>query len=305
MNFNQIECFKQVMLHGSMSAAAKQIDMSQSMVSRSIASLEAELGIRLFNRTRRGITPTEKGHALYVEVQRSFRGLDVIAQAAHEIKTVGTGRLQIASVPIIANAVLPMAIATYMSQTPDARVSFEMRSEITVYRWVSSGICDIGFSSIRRDPFHVEIVDLYSLKGVCALPKTHRLARRSHLSMEEIVKERLILPPQSDLIRQRVDYILRNLGLVAAPIVETPYAAAVCSLVDQGIGIGVVNPLVTGLQERFSNLVLLPLLDGPEYEGFQLTSAKETNSGSAGFCLAVRNSLEKTLSLSRRRGLVS
>lgn len=305
MNFSQIDCFKQVMIFGSMSAAARHLDVSQSMVSRTIASLESELGLRLFARTRKGIKATTAADLLYVEVQRSFRGMDVIAQSAREIREAGTTRLQVASIPIIASALLPAAIRRFGEALPGARVSFEMRSEITVYRWASSGVCDIGFSSIYREPFHVDIKNLYRLKGICVLPRTHRLAkRRTQLTLRDLAKERLILPPQNDVIRQRVDILMRRHQISVMPVVETPYAATVCSLVDEGVGLGIVNPLSVRMADASKNLALLPLEDGPEYNGYQLSRAVDINPAVQTFSEAIAHALNDTLARAREQGLV-
>jgi DNA-binding transcriptional LysR family regulator len=84
---------------GGFARAARRLNISKSIVSRRIARLEADLGIRLLNRTTRGVSPTEAGLEFKLRGERILHGLseahDAVAQHHGEI----VGRLRVA-VPI-------------------------------------------------------------------------------------------------------------------------------------------------------------------------------------------------------------
>jgi DNA-binding transcriptional LysR family regulator len=82
---------------GSFAAAGAALDMSQSGVSRSIARLEARLGIRLFDRTPRSVTLTDEGRRFYEQIVPLLGGLEEAAASAAYGATAVRGRLRLTS----------------------------------------------------------------------------------------------------------------------------------------------------------------------------------------------------------------
>jgi len=80
---------------GSFAGAGDILDMSQSGVSRSIARLEARLGIRLFDRTTRSVTLTDEGRRFYEQIMPLLSGLEEAASSAAKGTTTVRGRLRV------------------------------------------------------------------------------------------------------------------------------------------------------------------------------------------------------------------
>ncbi len=97
LNLRQIEAFRAAFQTGSMTAAGDLMGITQPAISRLIRDLEAEIAIRLFDRTGGRITPTPDAVALFREVERSFHGLDRISRAAAELRGRREGALRIAA----------------------------------------------------------------------------------------------------------------------------------------------------------------------------------------------------------------
>src|ERR1700677_4307708 len=91
---------------GTFAAAAEALDMSQSGVSRSVARLEARLGIRLFDRTTRSVMLTDEGRRLYEHVMPLLSGLEEAAASATEGATAVRGRLRVNVDPFFSRLVL-------------------------------------------------------------------------------------------------------------------------------------------------------------------------------------------------------
>ncbi len=85
LNLRQIEAFKAVIEHGTVSAAASVLHVSQPAISKLIANLEADAALRLFDRFKRRLTPTEPGIRLYAEVDRIFSGVQEVENAVDAI----------------------------------------------------------------------------------------------------------------------------------------------------------------------------------------------------------------------------
>lgn len=266
MNLRQIEAFRVVMLRGTMTAAAHDLRTSQPSISRLIAELEASTQLRLFDRHAGRLTPTDEGLAFYREVERSFAGLENLAQAAKDIRLFGTGRLRIAAMPALALGFIPQTIRTFKQRFPNVTISLQMRSEATVTRWTSSHYCDIGFVANIIEVAGVDAQPLYQLPGVCALPPGHRLARRKVLRPQDLEGESFISLALEDGARARVDGIFERLGVRRVVSLETPYGAAICALVGQGLGVGIVNPIVANDYRR-SGIVFKPFEPSIHFHG--------------------------------------
>jgi len=245
MNQRQIEAFRQVMLRGSMTAAAAQMNTSQPSISRLITELEAHTGFTLFLRGGGRVRATEAGQAFYREVDRSFVGLEKLSRSAQEIRQLGSGRLRLVASPVMALSFVPAVIERFLARYPRIAISLEMRSEPTIQRWASSAYCDIGFATTTPDAFGVVSEALYALAGVCAIPAHHPLAKHKAITPKRLRGQSLILPSYADDTRSAIDRVLQHAGVDAVPVIETPYGATICAMVSRGLGIGIVNPLAT------------------------------------------------------------
>src|SRR5260370_30393698 len=107
INARQVEACRAMMLTGSVTEAAKLMAVTQPAVSRLLRDFQALLKMELFERRGSGLVPTASATALYMEVERSFVGLERIAAAAEEIRGRRTGTLRIAAMPALSNGYLP------------------------------------------------------------------------------------------------------------------------------------------------------------------------------------------------------
>lgn len=267
MNFKQIEAFRLIMLRGTMTAAAEELHTSQPSISRLISDLEDALKLKLFTRNAGRLQPTDAGTSFYQEVERSFVGLDNLAQSARQIRIFGTGRLRVAGTPAIVQSVLPHVLVDYREQYPNVMVTLEMRSESTVRRWTSSSYCDIGFATVAAETLGVNAETLYKLPALCAIPARHKLARKKSINVLDLEGEPLILPSHAEDTRVALDKALEKAGVIPVPAIETPYGALTCMLAGQGLGIGLVNPLVacTG---KYPSVVFKPFDTEILFEGY-------------------------------------
>ncbi|HEV3431722.1 MAG TPA: LysR family transcriptional regulator [Paraburkholderia sp.] len=115
---------------GSFAGAAERLDMSQSGVSRSVARLEARLGIRLFDRTTRSVTLTDEGRRLYQQVVPLLEGLEEAAAAAAGGASAVRGRLRVNVDPFFSKIVLSPRIGQFVERYPDLELDLMTRDEL-------------------------------------------------------------------------------------------------------------------------------------------------------------------------------
>jgi DNA-binding transcriptional LysR family regulator len=192
MNLKHIEAFRAVMVAGSMTSAAKELFTSQPNVSRLISQLERETGLMLFQRTGARLVPTSEGTAFFREVERAYVGLQGLANAAAQIRNLGTGRLRIATVPSAGLTLVPRAIDRFQRLHPGVTVSLHVNTSSTVNHWTASQFCDLGVAVYVSEASTCEVELLSNLAAVCVLPAGHPLAKKSVIKPADLQGESFI-----------------------------------------------------------------------------------------------------------------
>lgn len=258
MNSRQIELFAAVMKAGSVSRAAELLGVTQPGVSRAIAELERTLGFRLFDRVRNRIVPTPEGRLFHAEVEASFRGMDRLRASAARIRDHGAGEVRIGSLSALGSSLVPRAVRRFREMRPDIAVTLMVLPSRDVRDGVVSGAFDLGLAADEIDVSGVLHQPFVSPRALCAMPVGHPLSERETITPHDLAGVDFIAYVPEDRARQRLDLILSESG--AAPprvVVETIYAATVCALVAEGVGVGLVSPYaVAGVDP--TRLVLRP-----------------------------------------------
>lgn len=267
MNFKQIEAFRAVMLSGSMTVAATQLHTSQPNISRVIAQLEKESGFPLFTRIAGRLTPTVEAEALFRDVERAFVGLDTLQASARSIREVGVGTLRVGAVPSIAMTVMSAAIARFRERHPDVPIAVHTSDSPTVAKWTASRFCDFGLVSYLVEMAGVRSDALRRESGVCIVPAQHPLARKRRIRAEDLDGEPFISLTRGDGTRALIDAAFAPDGRVL--MLETPYAATICAMVEMGLGVSVVNPLVVR-NLKFPGVKVLPFEPAIHFESYVL-----------------------------------
>jgi DNA-binding transcriptional LysR family regulator len=115
---------------GSFAAAGVALDMSQSGVSRSVARLEARLGIRLFERTTRSVTLTDEGRRFYEQIVPLLGGLEEAAASAAQGTTAVRGRLRVNMDPFFSRLVLGPRLGEFIDKHPDLQLELVTRDQL-------------------------------------------------------------------------------------------------------------------------------------------------------------------------------
>jgi len=151
LNLRQVEAFRAAFQTGSMTAAGDLMGVSQPAISRLIRDLEAEIAIRLFDRTGGRITPTPDAVALFREVERSFHGLDRISRAAAELRGRREGALRIAASVAPSFFCLPAVLSRFHEAWPGVALSLKTGASPEVLDLVALQQCDIGVAVVPAE----------------------------------------------------------------------------------------------------------------------------------------------------------
>jgi len=238
-----IEVFRAVMTAGSVTGAAQLLFTSQPTVSRELARMESLLGYALFERAAGRLRPTARALSLFDEVQRAYQGLDQVVARAQALGRAEDEGLRVLTLPALAHALLPQASADWLRQHPQARLTLTPQESPLLEEWMAAQRFDLGLSEVTASVPGTRSETLVELDEVCVLPAGHRLLEKSVLTPSDFEGERFVSLSAEDPYRRQFDAIFSAAGVQRRLQLETHSAIAVCALVQQGLGIALVNPL--------------------------------------------------------------
>jgi len=171
MNIFHLEVLNAIATHGSFSDAAIELEVSQSAVSRAVASLEAELGVPLLARGRFGARPTPVGERVIAHAQQMLELREQIDYEVNLNKGLYNGRLRIASFRSAATHILPANIARFRHRFPRVEVVLVELDPAGVEQSLREGQTDIGLIPLPRSE-EFKTLEIAQDEYVVLLPKS-------------------------------------------------------------------------------------------------------------------------------------
>ena len=146
MRLRHIEVFYAVYTSGSVTQAAKILNVSQPSVSKVLAHAEQQLGYALFDRVRGKLVPTPEAHRLFGHVSAVNASLDRLRHVAENLRATEEGRIRAAAIPALGMEILPAAIASFRTRHPDVFFAVETRHIDGICNAVLESAIDIGLA---------------------------------------------------------------------------------------------------------------------------------------------------------------
>jgi DNA-binding transcriptional LysR family regulator len=245
MKSRQLEALRAVILRQSITRAADMLHITQPAVTRLILDLETEIGFSLFSREKGRLFPTPDALLLYQEVERSFVGVERIAHAAQQIRSLTRGSLNVAAAPALALNLLPEWITDFTRVHEGVTVSLLVHGTRLVGELVASEQCDIGFVTYTTWQPGVRLETLFTADMKCILPRGHRLSRKRVITPEDLAGENFISFPRELDTRRIVDDVFTTRHIARVMSAECQLSAAIAAFVAQGAGVSIIDPVST------------------------------------------------------------
>lgn len=247
LTHRQIECFQAVMRLRSMTKAAATLSVSQSAVSKITRELEATVGFKLFRRTKGGLEPSTEALALFAEVDRSFIGLERIAQAAERISVRREGVLRIAAIPALTSCFIQQVVKRFVEQARNVEISIDTFNSEEVSEVIAGGHADIGFAMTPSKSDRVRPGRVLEANCVCLLRAGHRLAGRKVVSLADLEGESFISLAQGTSTRMSIDAAFRTANISRQLLYTARWSVAVAAFVAAGLGTAISEPFSASL----------------------------------------------------------
>jgi len=260
MNVRQMEVFYAIMRVGSVTGAARLLNISQPAVSATLRHCESSLGMRLFERAGGRLRPTPEALALYPDVASIFRRIDKVSEMSRDLAGGRLGTVSVAgSFPLMHSWVVG-AMARFQAERP--RVQFfvqTLTTQMVVDRLLTAEI-DIGVCFANPAPSTGLVAEpLGAAEIACVLPREHPLAAREMLSPQDLAGYQLITYTPQSLLREPIDAAFAAAGCEPAVHAHVDLSLTGLRLVQEGFGIAIVDIRMVDVL-GFRDLVVRPMM---------------------------------------------
>lgn len=242
MELKQLEAFVNVADSRSFSLAAQKLYLTQPTVSSHIASLEHELGIKLFDRTTKSLKLTEQGQRMYPYAVRMIELRDAIIRETQED---GELKISIGASTIPATYLLPDVLAEYSALNPNAKYKIRQGNSSEIEEMVIDGSVEIGLigQETGNAILKTEYLCMDSLVLVTPVNEYYTALHDKGADISRLLEEPLILREDGSGTQQFVDRVLEltkhSKGL-NIPI-RSNNQEAIKRMVRSGVGVSIMS----------------------------------------------------------------
>jgi DNA-binding transcriptional LysR family regulator len=240
MNLRQIEVFQAVMLHGSVSAAARHLSVSQPSVSKVIQHAEQQLGFALFLRVRGRLQPTREATMLHAEARQLGRNLETLNRLADSLRKDAAGQLRIAGLPSLMLSVVPRAVVALDRRPRRLRLDLRTHHTDEILRGLRAREIDFGLVHGVEPPQHDGL--LASTIGQGRLVYVGRDARpQERRKLAALAARGVVLPLKDDPVSERLYALAASAGTSLEGRTTSNVFYVARMLVEAGLGGAVVD----------------------------------------------------------------
>jgi LysR family nitrogen assimilation transcriptional regulator len=231
MDLKQMQYFLCLAQEGSVTRAARQLNLVQPALSMQIAKLERSLGKQLFYRASRGMSLTPAGEALAARIAPIMTDIDRVRDEIAQIDGKVSGRVSLGMITSVAQSTLPASSAAIAAKYPEIHLLVCEGYSDTMLEWVTAGQLDIAIVNSpapRLTPTSRHILDEEMLLAHGA---GNKLALPKVVSFDRLDGLDLVIPSRRHGLRRILDDAAAEAGFNLKPRLEIDTLSAICEVV--------------------------------------------------------------------------
>lgn len=245
---------------GSITHGAADVGLSLAAASERLRNMEMVGGVKLLDRQRRGVVPTEAGGAL---LHHARQILHQMAQMRGEIGQYAKGVRS--TVRVLANTgamteILPSRLAPWLAAHPQVDIELKERQSIDIARSIAQGFAEIGILSDAADTTGLDLHPFATDRLVVVAARDHALASARQVGFSDLAGEAFMSLAGGAL----QDYLNAQAARVGQPIrprISLRTFADICMMAGQGVGIGIIPETAARLHRRTTKIAVIRLAD--------------------------------------------
>jgi LysR family carnitine catabolism transcriptional activator len=247
----ELQAFARLAEQRSFRAAAEELGLSGSALSRLIARVEDKLGTRLFDRDTRNVSLTPQGKALQHLTDRILNEAATALTEFDAYLAARRGRVALAGLPSVTASLLPRIVAQFVALHPDVEVSIIDALSDGVLTAVLEGRADLGFTAGALDGSgRLSFRPLVEDEFVSVSPQNGPLGEDRVYVWRELAEQPFIAMARGTSVRALTDAACAQAGLTVRPRFEVAHLATAGALVAAGLGVTALPSLTLSVLGR-------------------------------------------------------
>jgi DNA-binding transcriptional LysR family regulator len=233
-NFNDLKILDAIVQFRSIRKAAEHMSVTPSALSRKILALEAHFGVDLFERTSKGLRLNPSGQYLAVHARAQLAELEKVRGELQAIKKATSGHVRICASQSVLESFLPVHLAKFQQKNPKVTVALNHSSSVRALTDLQEFHSDIGLCLNLPDHSDLSVLGMAEQEIFAVVSARHPLAAAGEVSIAEIAKHQIVLPPQGSGLRLMLDQQANRENAYLTPAVESNTYASIASACRSG-----------------------------------------------------------------------
>ena len=243
MDLRHFRTFVTVAEQRTVSKASLRLRVAQPALSRQIADLEAELGVRLFDRIRRRLVLTGEGERLLGDCRTILGAVGSLKERAQLLRRPDAGILKVAATPQMIDGVFSTFLHRYAKRRPNVQIKLTEALGATLLGMLERGELHVGIGSmdaLQTDNHPFETLLLPPIQFLAAYKTSLELGKSKSMDVRTLEAQPLLLLDSSFVARQTFDAACRLAGLRPSIFMESRAPHTLLALAEAGHGIAIV-----------------------------------------------------------------
>jgi DNA-binding transcriptional LysR family regulator len=240
LEWQQLEYFQTVARVQHMTQAAEILSISQPALSRSIAKLEDELGVPLFERQGRSIILNHYGQLFLKRVNRILKEFQEGKQELKALLDPGYGEVSLGFLHTLGPETIPNLIGSFRSTYPKVTFLLNQNNSSSLIKQMELGEFDLCLITPPDTKLEIQWVKLWSEELFVIVPVGHPLENRESIVLDEIADELFISVKKRNALRQITDQLFQEAEINPKIVFEGEELHTIAGLVASGFGVSLI-----------------------------------------------------------------
>ncbi|PVZ16182.1 MULTISPECIES: LysR family transcriptional regulator [unclassified Pseudomonas] len=236
MDLANLSAFIAIAELGSFSAAGERLHLTQPAISKRIASLESQLGNRLFDRLGREVSLTEAGRALLPRAYQIVNVLEDTRRALTNLNGEVSGRLTLATSHHIGLHRLPPLLRAFTKRYPNVALDIQFLDSEVAYDEILHGRAEVAVITLAPEPYGlIKATHIWDDPLDFVAAPEHPLARQQEVTPADIAQHPAVFPGNNTFTHHIVQHLFRAQGLAPNIAMSTNYLETIKMMVSIGL----------------------------------------------------------------------
>ena len=261
VDFVTLKLFCAIAQSGSITKGANECSLALSAASRRMSELEDTVGLMLLDRSAKGVTLTQAGHAVMQHALRLFQGFEQFSNELAEYTKGIKGHVRLWANMSSLTEFLPSALASFLKQHPEIQVEVEEQLSGDIVKALLDGIADIGVlaDGAPTAGLQTSIIGHDELVIVCS--KSHPIRNKKRITFEECLSYDFVGLNRGSSLLELTSRQAEKLGKQMQLRIQVRSYDAMCQMIAVNLGIGVLPLQACAPQIKAMGLKAIPLED--------------------------------------------